>query len=112
MNTLVSNKRAFGHALTIRKAPRQKVLLEASSDLLPGFNASALDLSPLGAQLLVKKFITPQENVEVNLELKDGGKPLSLWANVRWCSGHSPYRAGVEFTGATYYQRKRIEEYL
>jgi hypothetical protein len=86
-----------------RRAPRFK-MKEKAMAIVDGANASLVDLSTIGAQLVSPAKLSP--NQEVRVVLKDEGGTVEFNAKVAWTSfeiqpNSGPrYRAGVEFVNA------------
>jgi hypothetical protein len=80
--------------------------------VVEGGQASLIDISVLGAQLVSQPVLRPGQTVKITLP--DAGEILRLTANVAWSTflqskqGTAVYRAGVAFTDAT---QETLEDY-
>jgi hypothetical protein len=98
--------------LNTRRAPRF-LALDPRQAVVEGATASLVDLSVLGAQVVSKPLLRPNQKIKV--ALPDSGETLALGAHVAWSLFEKPkqeiepyYRAGMEFDDAT---TKALEDY-
>ena len=82
-----------------RRAARYR-LVQGTSALVDGAEAEIVDLSTIGAQLLVRAALRPKQRIRV--ALSDDAGVVKLSAEVAWVRFEIPkstprYRAGVEF---------------
>jgi hypothetical protein len=82
-----------------RRAARYRIV-QGTSALVDGAEAEIVDLSTIGAQLLVRAALRPRQRVRV--ALSDDAGVVKLSAEVAWVRFEIPkstprYRAGVEF---------------
>ena len=87
----------------VRRAPRVRIA-EGVEILVDGDPAQLIDLSILGAQVVAKFALKPNQRVRVSFA--DGRGVVRCLGSVAWASFEMPknlptrYRAGVEFSGA------------
>lgn len=97
---------------TLRSSTRSKLHVPVRAEVIAGLEGRTIDLSRDGLQLQVLQSLEVGENIEVILDLEDGGEPLEAWTSVRWCQKGPVCRVGLQFIGATASERARIEDYL
>ncbi|MFP4446777.1 MAG: PilZ domain-containing protein [Desulfosudaceae bacterium] len=84
--------------ITLRKTGMLKLFQSANNQ------ASLVNLSRNGLQLLITEELKPNDNYQINLYPPGTGEPLSLKARVIWCKTHkifydrTYYRVGFRFT--------------
>jgi hypothetical protein len=96
----------------LRGTPRSKIHVPTRAEVIRGLEGQTIDLSRDGLQIEVHQPLEVGENLEVILDLDDGGEPLEAWTSVRWCRKGPVCRVGLQFIGATVSQRARIEDYI
>jgi hypothetical protein len=91
--------------LNTRRAPRFLVL-DPMQAAVNAREASLIDLSILGAQVLSEPILKP--NQKIKIALPDAGETFHVTANIKWSLFEKPkhavdpyYRAGVEFLEAS-----------
>jgi hypothetical protein len=94
-----------------RRAPRFP-MVDAINAAVEGGQASLVNISVLGAQLVSVPVLRPGQTVKI--ALPDANELLKLTANVAWSTfqqtaqGNAVYRAGVMFTDAA---RETLDDY-
>jgi len=102
---------AAAAATNTRRAPRFP-MLEAVNAAVEGGQATLVNISVLGAQLVSVPVLRPGQTVKI--ALPDANELLRLTANVAWSTfqqtgqGTAVYRAGVAFTDAA---RETLDDY-
>jgi hypothetical protein len=99
-------------ALNTRRAPRFPVRNPVDA-LVESGRASLVDISVLGAQIVSRPAVRPNQKIKVGLP--DTDEMLNLVAHVAWSTFERPqadaephYRAGLEFTSAA---QEALEDY-